>query len=67
MQESPEVKIARIDENVKRLLHTLPTIEKLEQDSEVNKREHKFAISVVTILSTPMLFWLCKRLGIGPF
>lgn len=62
--ESQAEKIARIDANVKSLLFTIPLVHHLDKESAINKREHKIAISILGILSLPVIAWICKTLGI---
>ena len=58
-------KIARIDENIKELMRTLPIIQQLDQDSAINKKEHKIAISLGGILLLPIIVWVCKLIGVN--
>jgi hypothetical protein len=64
MDESHLEKIARIDTNVQRLMESLSVIDRLDKDSVQNKSEHRIAIWGVGIFITPILFWVCKKLGI---
>jgi hypothetical protein len=57
-------RVARIDENVKHLIRILPVIQKLDRESEINKHEHKWAISIFAATVFPFLIWLVKRIGI---
>ena len=59
-KESVEVKIARIDLNVKNILETIPMIRR--HDREL------FAIKIILGASSPIfMFWLAHRLGIQIF
>lgn len=57
-------KIARIDENVKLLLQSLPVVSQLHVDSAVNKKEHRFALGILSGIALPVLVWIFKQLGI---
>lgn len=65
--EPDEVKIARIDENVKLLLKTLPVISDLEKESAINKEQHRTAFWLISLLAAPSLLWICKKLGLPIF
>jgi hypothetical protein len=65
MREGLEVRLARIDENVKRLLESLPMINRLENDSIANKREHHIAKWLIGIIVAPVLMWLLKKFGMS--
>jgi hypothetical protein len=67
MDESHGEKIARIDENVKALMTSLPMIQKLQIESELNKREHNIALGLIALTATPIISWFCKKLGIPIF
>ena len=67
MDESHQEKIARIDANVQHLLGSLPVVQALRIDSEKNKLEHKWLLSLLAFASTPAIWWACKKLGIPIF
>jgi hypothetical protein len=67
MDESHGEKISRIDANVKILLSHMPLVQELKSDSDVNKTEHKIAKGLIVIASTPIIFWICKKLGLAMF
>jgi hypothetical protein len=64
MDESHSEKIARIDANVQMLVKVLPKVQELDKDSAVNKTQHKM---IVSILLTPIIYWVCHKLGVEFF
>ena len=52
-------KLARIESLIAKLT---PLVERIEAESAANRRERK----MVFMFLTPMLAWICKKLGISP-
>jgi hypothetical protein len=64
MEPDDKVKLAEVHTNVKILLSFLPKVQELDKDSAVNKTQHKMLMS---ILLTPIVYWICHKLGVEFF
>jgi hypothetical protein len=63
MDESHIEKIAKIDANVEHIIKELSIVRELTVDSAINKREHRIAFAVISLLAVPILHYVFKKLG----